>query len=280
MKKILLPLSILAVTFAYSQVGIGTSTPNTSSILELQASDKGLLLPRVALTDVTLAAPLATHVQGMVVYNTASTITGYTGDAEGIWRNDGTQWRRGTGSGAGSGTDLIGQTSGIISNPTAITTNAETFLGLEAGSSASLSGQTFIGYQAGLKNVNKSNTFVGYRAGADATSAGGGAFLGYDAGYNATNASSSSFLGYYAGKNATNASRSVFIGRGAGDGATNAANSIFIGSQAGTSDTVDNTAVITPARTSILIGNNTSTGGFSRSVAIGNGAVNTAGGNS
>jgi hypothetical protein len=272
MKKILLPLSILAVTFAYSQVGIGTSTPNTSSILELQASDKGLLLPRVALTDVALAAPLAAHVQGMVVYNTAATITGHTGNAEGIWRNDGTQWRRGTGSGAGSGTDLIGQTSGIISNPTAIS-GTETWLGENAGLNASTDRSTLIGAEAGRDGSHSRSTVIGYQAGFQATNANTNTLVGISTGYNSTDMSDTTALGHFAGGSSQFASESTFLGMQAGSNSAKANQSIFIGKNAGQGDTVDNTL---NDGHSILIGDNTNTSGFSNSVAIGFGAYNKA----
>lgn len=75
---------------ASAQVKIGDNATNigTSSILELESSDKGLLLPRVALTSTTLSAPLAAHVSGMTVYNTAT-----TGDVvPGIYSSNGTSW--------------------------------------------------------------------------------------------------------------------------------------------------------------------------------------------
>ncbi|MBC7937123.1 MAG: hypothetical protein H7Y86_17375 [Rhizobacter sp.] len=36
---------------AFTQVGIGTSSPNNSAMLEISSPDKGLLLPRLALTN-------------------------------------------------------------------------------------------------------------------------------------------------------------------------------------------------------------------------------------
>ena len=66
MKKIVTALAIFASTFAFSQVGIGTTSPHSSSILDLTASDKALLLPRVANSN-----KIATPAQGMVIYDTS-----------------------------------------------------------------------------------------------------------------------------------------------------------------------------------------------------------------
>ena len=63
MKKIITALAIFASSIAFSQVGIGTASPHSSSILDLTASDKALLLPRVANSN-----NIATPVNGMMIY--------------------------------------------------------------------------------------------------------------------------------------------------------------------------------------------------------------------
>lgn len=83
-----LGLSLLMLFKVNAQVGIGTNTPNANSLLELESSTKGVLFPRVALTGTANVAPLAAHVQGMTVYNTAT-----TGDVTpGMYTNSGTAW--------------------------------------------------------------------------------------------------------------------------------------------------------------------------------------------
>lgn len=58
MKNKLLPLLfVLGAYGAYGQVGIGTPTPNLSSQLEIVASDKGILIPRVAQAESWKLAP-------------------------------------------------------------------------------------------------------------------------------------------------------------------------------------------------------------------------------
>lgn len=91
-------LCILLFIFAhsvYSQAGIGPASPNNDALLDLTVptSDKGLLLPRVALTSTTAFSPLSAHVQGMFVYNTATAGAGGTAVSPGLYWNDGTQWR-------------------------------------------------------------------------------------------------------------------------------------------------------------------------------------------
>lgn len=168
------------------------------------------------------------------------------------------------------------------------------FLGSYAGYSINDgSYSNFIGYNTGYKadSVNNSN-FIGSYAGSHAEGSSNANFFGTNAGDSAVNSYNSNFIGYgagqkakfdvsahdanfigsFAGQDATNANHSIFIGTNAGDQAINASNSIFLGFQAGYHDTVDN---YNTGNWSILIGDNTSTGGFGGSIAIGQGAINT-----
>jgi hypothetical protein len=74
------------------QVGIGTTSPNASAKLELSATDKGFLPPRLALTSTANASPLAAHVEGMMVYNTAAAGSGATAITPGYYLDNGTKW--------------------------------------------------------------------------------------------------------------------------------------------------------------------------------------------
>jgi hypothetical protein len=90
MKKIFLTLALAIGLTATAQVKVGdnVTTLNASSLLELESTSKGLLFPRVALTGTTAFAPLAAHVAGMTVYNTAT-----AGDVTpGLYTNDGAAW--------------------------------------------------------------------------------------------------------------------------------------------------------------------------------------------
>ncbi len=73
-KAILLTLIwALSTQWAQAQsVGIGTPTPNSSAMLDVTSSTKGILIPRVALTSTSSPLPLVSFVEGMMVYNTAT----------------------------------------------------------------------------------------------------------------------------------------------------------------------------------------------------------------
>ena len=63
MKKKVTAFAIFASSIVFSQVGIGTASPQSSSILDLTATDRALLLPRVANSN-----NIATPVNGMMIY--------------------------------------------------------------------------------------------------------------------------------------------------------------------------------------------------------------------
>ena len=57
---------------ANAQTGIGTTTPNASAKLDVTATDKGFLPPRVALTASNAAGPITAPATGLLIYNTAT----------------------------------------------------------------------------------------------------------------------------------------------------------------------------------------------------------------
>ncbi|MGB4080507.1 MAG: hypothetical protein WBK38_04970 [Bacteroidia bacterium] len=71
MKHYLVILTLLlAATVTQAQVGIGTASPNTTAILDITASAKGLIVPRMTTTerDNSIKTPTA----GLLIYNTTS----------------------------------------------------------------------------------------------------------------------------------------------------------------------------------------------------------------
>jgi len=92
MKKQLLAgmfTALLFSNFTDAQVGISTDnnfTPNTSSILEVSSTNKGVLLPRVALTATNVSAPITGTVPAsLMIYNTATAGTGNTAVTPGFY---------------------------------------------------------------------------------------------------------------------------------------------------------------------------------------------------
>jgi hypothetical protein len=81
-------------TFSFSQVGIGTSTPNSSAQLDVTSTTKGFLPPRVALTATNSTTPVTSPATGLLVYNTATAGTSPNNVTPGLYYYDGTKWQR------------------------------------------------------------------------------------------------------------------------------------------------------------------------------------------
>ncbi|MGL4583151.1 MAG: hypothetical protein ACRCVU_09225 [Flavobacterium sp.] len=101
MKKIYISLAfsfLASAGFAQTKIGVAgksTADVNSNAVLELDATDRGLLLPRVALSKTTEAAPLKAHVAGMTVYNTKDGDKTKEEDVvKGFYYNDGTKWQQ------------------------------------------------------------------------------------------------------------------------------------------------------------------------------------------
>lgn len=136
---------------ASAQVGIGTTSPNTDALLDIDASTSvgGLLLPRMTLTATTNPAPLSAHVQGMSVYNTATVNDVFPGQ----YYNDGTKWVKVEES---TNIDSISLASDVIINSTSysnINTMVLTFTAKKTSALVNLTASG-IGYTNSLGIVN------------------------------------------------------------------------------------------------------------------------------
>ena len=81
--------AVLFVTHLDAQVGINTTSPGDGSIMHIESSDKGLLIPRVSISDLSTIAPVTVSTAGeesLLVYNTNVT----TGKGFYYW--DGNDW--------------------------------------------------------------------------------------------------------------------------------------------------------------------------------------------
>ena len=85
MKNIFFVLILLLSTISFSQVGIGTASPSASSLLDITATDAGLLIPRMlqserdAIQDPATGQPAT----GLMVYQTNNTPGFYYYDGSG-----------------------------------------------------------------------------------------------------------------------------------------------------------------------------------------------------
>lgn len=113
MKKLLLTLLSLSSYIMIGQVGINTTTPHESSILDITSTNKGLLIPRVSLTSTADATTITgTEATSLLVYNTA-TVSDVT---PGFYYWNGTQWIRFQTGNTTSNSWLIDGNSGTTSS--------------------------------------------------------------------------------------------------------------------------------------------------------------------
>jgi hypothetical protein len=130
MRKILFfgIICILSIfTIKAQNVGINSTgaSPDASAGLDVSFTNKGLLIPRVALTATNAAGPITSPTTSLLVYNTATTSSGATAVTPGYYYWTGTEWNRVLDAASGkpwlltgnagtvAGTNFIGTTDAI-----------------------------------------------------------------------------------------------------------------------------------------------------------------------
>lgn len=165
-KKILFILSMSFTGALYAQkdnVGIGTTKPDQSAVLEISSTNKGLLIPRMSLQQ---RGSISNPAQGLMIYQT-DFISGFyfydgkewqpmintaeksVAGVDGDWTNIGN-------SGLTAGTHFIGNIDDVplefrVSN-------------VRSGLINRANAQTYIGYEAGKGNTALFTTAIGYGA--------------------------------------------------------------------------------------------------------------------
>ena len=86
---------VVNTLYSSAQTGIGTTTPNASAKLDVVATDKGFLPPRVTLTATNAFSPItgtSSAATGLLVYNTASAGTIPNNVVPGYYYWNGAAW--------------------------------------------------------------------------------------------------------------------------------------------------------------------------------------------
>ncbi len=109
LKVLFLFCLLVSFTKSFSQVGIGTTSPNLSSVLDITSIDKGILIPRVHLADVTVTMLDGTNTAatGLLIYNTNSGVLG--GHGMGYYYFNGVQWEHLSTSSTDTDHDFYGE---------------------------------------------------------------------------------------------------------------------------------------------------------------------------
>ena len=225
MKKIFF-LMILICSSTYSQVGIGTETPNSSSLLELSSTSKGLLVPRMTETQKNA---ISSPAQGLLIFQTNGTV--------GFYSYDGTNWLHlidgssqglyfGPGTGNGNNNLAVGTSMG---SGTGIGSTAIGSRALENYSGVNFDYNTAVGYLS-LKEVTtgQQNTALGAYSMDDLTSGNMNTAIGAEVLINSTGDGNTA-LGRGAGWTLTTGSNNLLIGMQADVSLNNLSNAIAIG---------------------------------------------------
>jgi hypothetical protein len=119
MKQVIV-LSVFLIVYgvAFTQsAGIGTSSPHISAALDISSTNKGMLVPRIALTAANVASPVSAPADALLVYNTTTAGSGGNIVTPGFyyWNTATSRWTAIT-SGTVSGSVGFGTWGGCGSN--------------------------------------------------------------------------------------------------------------------------------------------------------------------
>mgnify|MGYP000685759773 FL=1 len=97
MKKriLIIVVTVFCIWQSNAQTGIGTTTPSASAKLEVAATDKGFLPPRVALSATNVFTPItgtAASAAGLLIYNTATAGSAPNNVVPGYYYWNGSAW--------------------------------------------------------------------------------------------------------------------------------------------------------------------------------------------
>lgn len=260
MKKTLLLLSTILTTISFAQnVGINSTgaAPAASAMLDVASTNKGLLIPNVALTALNAAGPITAPATSLLVYNTATAGVSPNNVVPGYYYWDGAKWVAlgGNGSlgwgllgnaGTAAGTNFLGTTDNVdlqfrvnnIQGGKINIANAQTFFGYQAGNITTGNGNSFFGSNSGVSNVGGTfntalgnltfttntignfNTIAGYGSMRSNLSGGSNTFMGVNAGANWSTASNNTGIGMFAlqGLAASTGEYNSALGYAAGSG--------------------------------------------------------------
>ena len=106
-------LFLLCLNITHAQVGIGTTNPSLSSALDVSATNSGLLIPRINLSNITDTATITAPAVSLLVYNTGFAPNGYYYWSGAQWiqlTTGNNNWALTGNLGTNAGTNFIGTT--------------------------------------------------------------------------------------------------------------------------------------------------------------------------
>ncbi|MCF6128120.1 hypothetical protein L1S35_00410 [Flavobacterium sp. AS60] len=269
---------LLIINASYAQVGIGTTSPNASSMLDITSTNSGLLIPRVALVSASDVTTITTPATSLLVYNSGFAPNGYYYWNGSLWVQlavgSNTDWSLTGNTGTSSSTNFLGTTDDVdivfkrfnvraafIGNPNTTSGNMNTSFGANSLLNPSGTRNVAVGTNVLPSNsTGNRNTSVGERSmftnttGSFNTAFGAGTLFSNQSGdFNTAigrqSLTSNAFglyntaLGNDSGYSLTNGSNNIFIGYRAGYNETGS-NKLYIEYANLTTDSSQNNAII------------------------------------
>ena len=108
---------LIVITSLHAQVGIGTTSPNASSMLDITSTNSGLLIPRIPLVSATDLSIITSPITSLLVYNSGFAPNGYYYWNGSIWVQlavgSNTDWSLTGNTGTSSATNFFGTTDDV-----------------------------------------------------------------------------------------------------------------------------------------------------------------------
>ncbi|WCO00661.1 tail fiber domain-containing protein [Psychroserpens ponticola] len=211
-------ICFISISNSFSQVGIGTTSPDASSVLDIVTTDKGLLIPRVNLPNIatTMLDGTNTAATSLLIYNINAAVTG--GNGIGYYYFNGTIWEKLITS--GSNIEKIDDLIDGKSDSDGTQNGSSIYLGINSGlnDDSSDNKNVGIGFEAMITNISGyNNSTIGYQSLYSNTTGSGNAANGFHALTNNT-------VGNW---NVANGYRSLFSNIGGNNNTANGNQSLF-----------------------------------------------------
>lgn len=154
---LLLCLCIRLITYSQMKIGDNVSSINSASLLELETTNKGFVLPRVSLTSVASTSPLpAGLLNGTVVFNTNASVTGGNGTGLYVWNTSSSAWIPVTPNYGSGTTDYVARWTSSSALGTGLIRDNNTSVGINT---APVSTEMFtVSGGASLNGINSTTT--------------------------------------------------------------------------------------------------------------------------